>query len=432
MMIIAVVAIIAAISLCVIAFRGAFQAQIWEDLQTTSEILLSTDAAMDYVEQDYDPEIDNLRITVIKPDGTVIYDSNADIGNMDNHGERPEVKEALETGEGYSIRLSYTKKESAFYYAKRMENGDILRVAKASGSIYNLLLVLLPRAAVIFIMLVVLSSLFARYMTQKFMAPIEAMARDMDGMENVETYEELTPLLDKINNQHRDIVESAQMRQEFTANVSHELKTPLTAISGYSELIETGLAGEDDVRRFAGEIRKSSNRLLTLINDSIRLSELDVMENEADIERVDLTKIVETCVDMLQMQAEKHKVTLQIKEMPDTAFVKADKRMMEELSYNLCDNAIRYNRPGGLVTVRVWQEPEKTILEVQDNGIGISRKHQKRIFERFYRVDKSRSKSTGGTGLGLAIVKHIVEQHQAELQVESEEGKGTTMRVVFG
>lgn len=219
------------------------------------------------------------------------------------------------------------------------------------------------------------------------------------------------------------------MRQEFTANVSHELKTPLTAISGYSELIENGMANAQDITRFAAGIHKNAKRLLTLINDTIRLSELDAT-SEVPFEALNLYDIATTSVDMLQINAEKHQVSLYLEGEP--CEIRGDKQMMEELLYNLCDNAIRYNNKGGKVWVRVTREAEGEIcLQVKDTGIGIPKEHQERIFERFYRVDKSRSKSTGGTGLGLAIVKHIVAKHGARLELNSGVGKGTTIRIFF-
>lgn len=219
------------------------------------------------------------------------------------------------------------------------------------------------------------------------------------------------------------------MRQEFTANVSHELKTPLTAISGYAELIEHGMASGADTVRFAGEIHNNASRLLTLINDIIQLSQLDSDTCKVEYTDVDLYQVAEECVDMLKMNAEKQGVTMRLCGKPSIVF--ADRQQMEELVYNLCDNAIRYNKRGGSVTVTVNTEKTHVFLSVRDTGIGISAEHQDRIFERFYRVDKSRSKATGGTGLGLAIVKHIVSQHGAELSLESQEGKGTEMKVVF-
>ena len=241
------------------------------------------------------------------------------------------------------------------------------------------------------------------------------------------------PFLNTIQQQHEDIMKSAKIRQEFTANVSHELKTPLTSISGYSELIENGMASAGDVQRFAGEIHKNAQRLLTLINDILRLSELDDSERPvaATFETVDLYDIAKNCVNMLALNAEKHQVHVEM--LGTSCLMDGNKQMLEELIYNLCDNAIRYNNQGGSVQVSIQEINETSQVEliVKDTGIGIPKEHQSRIFERFYRVDKSRSKSTGGTGLGLAIVKHIVSQHQAEIRLESETGIGTTIRIVF-
>ena len=253
------------------------------------------------------------------------------------------------------------------------------------------------------------------------------------------------PFVNTIRKQHDDILKNATMRQEFTANVSHELKTPLTSISGYSELIESGMATDQDVTRFAGEIHKNSKRLLTLINDIIRLSELDSTSEDENYEDIDLYDIAETCVDMLKINAENNDVTINLSGSHQV--VHANRQMMEELVYNLCDNAIRYNKAGGRVDVKVDREKiddnkkdqtgqeisyDAVVLQVRDTGIGISEEHQGRIFERFYRVDKSRSKLTGGTGLGLAIVKHIVAKHpSAHIELDSTLGEGTDIRVVF-
>ncbi len=226
-----------------------------------------------------------------------------------------------------------------------------------------------------------------------------------------------------------DMMENAKMRQEFTANVTHELKTPLTSISGYAELIENGMASETDIIRFAQGIHANANRLIILINDIIRLSELDSDEDEVVTEELDLYEMAAACVEMLEPSAEKHHVTISLK--GEHCRIKANRMMIEELLYNLCDNAIRYNNTNGSVEVNVERDRDYVVLTVSDTGIGISKEHQERIFERFYRVDKSRSKSTGGTGLGLAIVKHIIVKHHAKLEVESEVGKGTVMKVLF-
>ena len=254
----------------------------------------------------------------------------------------------------------------------------------------------------IFVVLLVLCMVAARVLTTKLVAPIEKLAQNIGECTEMQTYEELTPFMTMIRKQHEDIMKSARIRQEFS---------------------------EQDTVRFAHGIHNSANRLLTLINDIIRLSELDGTEEEADTELLNLHEMAQNCVEMLKMSAEKHNVTIALN--GTECYVTANRQMMEELLYNLCDNAIRYNNPGGSVDVQTYSREGHTNLVVKDTGIGISKEHQERIFERFYRVDKSRSKSTGGTGLGLAIVKHIIAKSHAELQLESEPGKGTMIRVIF-
>ena len=341
----------------------------------------------------------------------------------------PEIREAMQDGEGEAVRTSETLSRSTFYYAIRLADGSILRLSKDARSIYSIFSQALPMMAGIFIVLLILCMVAAKVLTAKLIAPIEKLAENIGECTEMQTYEELTPFMVMIRKQHEDIMKNARMRQEFSANVSHELKTPLTSISGYAELIETGMASEQDTVRFAHGIHNSANRLLTLINDIIRLSELDGTEGEADTELLNLHEMAQNCVEMLSMSAEKHNVTIALS--GTECYVTANRQMMEELLYNLCDNAIRYNNPGGSVDVQTYAREGHTNLVVKDTGIGISKEHQERIFERFYRVDKSRSKSTGGTGLGLAIVKHIIAKSHANLELESEPGKGTTIKVVF-
>ena len=216
-----------------------------------------------------------------------------------------------------------------------------------------------------------------------------------------------------------------QMRQEFTANVSHELKTPLTSISGYAEMIENGMAKQDDVQRFATIIHKEAGRLLTLISDIIQLSAMDESKTIIAKTPVDLLELAEECADILTLSAQQHQVSLHVQ--GKSATVMGNHDLLAELVYNLCDNAIRYNKPNGSVTILV----QKDRLTVKDTGIGIPAAHQSRVFERFYRVDKSRSKETGGTGLGLAIVKHIAEQHKAKIDLKSTPETGTEITVHF-
>ena len=298
----------------------------------------------------------------------------------------------------------------------------------------SIMLSALPVVILLCIVLFIISLVSSHFLTKSIVEPIEFLADNMDASDSIKVYKELVPFVNTIKRQHEDIMRNANMRQEFTANVSHELKTPLTSISGYSELIESGMASGDDAKRFAGEIHKSSQRLLTLINDIIRISELDATSSDETFESVNLYEIARSTVQMLELSAQKNGVIVNV--TGRDLSIMADRQMIDELIYNLCDNAIRYNNPGGKVDISVYERVDEgkkaVVVEVADNGIGISKENQQRIFERFYRVDKSRSKLTGGTGLGLAIVKHIVAKHDnAHIELESELGVGTTIRVVF-
>ena len=370
-----------------------------------------------------------LRVTVIGADGTVLYDNRYDAAQMGNHLERPEVQQAMRSGEGRDVRDSQTMDTSTFYYASRLEDGKVLRVAKEASSIWSIYMNALPLILLVMALMIALSIFAAHLLTDRLVEPIRRLTADMDGEHSAASYPELQPFMHTIRSQHEEILKSANMRVEFTANVSHELKTPLTSISGYAELIENGMASGEQAQRFAAEIHKSANRLLTLINDIIKLSQMDAPGYKVEREAVDLGQIAENTVQQLRISAQKMDVTLTADVKP--AWVMADRGMMEELIYNLCDNAIRYNVRGGSVRVEVRPVRERILLVVQDTGIGIGRENQERVFERFYRVDKSRSKATGGTGLGLAIVKHIAAQHDATIAMESELGSGTTITVSF-
>ena len=415
-------------------FYDLFKTQIIEDLESYTYILKESEVIKTGSEEEvietYYTQMDNLRITVIDADGTVLVDTWAITSSMENHQTRPEVIEALETGEGADIRKSETMAKNTFYYAVLMENGNVLRVAKEASSFLSVFGTALPIILVITLLLIVASMVIAHLLTKSLVAPIEHIANHLDQPAEAQVYPELVPFIDTIKQQHEDIMKNARMRQEFTANVSHELKTPLTSISGYSELIENGMVEEKHITRFAHEIHHNATRLLTLINDIIRLSELDATEFENTFEKLDLYGIAKSTVEMLQLNAGKHRVTLSLSGT-EPCVVFANRQMLEEVLYNLCDNAIRYNNADGSVWVRVHLKDGNPTLVVKDTGIGIPKEHQERIFERFYRVDKSRSKSTGGTGLGLAIVKHIVAQHNASLTLESESGKGTEITICF-
>lgn len=411
-------------------FSGFFRNEILDELRTCARVIQSA-GIFDGQEEVYtDVGADGLRITLIDTDGTVIYDNDVAVGDLDNHGNRPEVELASEQGEGLAVRRSNTLDRDAFYYAVQQEDGTVLRVAKEASSVWDIFRSALPISLALALLILILCILLSARATKSLMAPITQLAEHLDEEETMPVYKEMIPFVNTIRKQHDDIMRNAKMRQDFTANVSHELKTPLTSISGYAELIEHNMVSQTDIPRFAGEIHRSATRLLTTINDIIKLSELDVMETTTLVlDRLPLYQMAENCVDMLQVNAEKHQVTLKLEGEP--AYIMGNREMVDEVLYNLCDNAIRYNNINGSVVVRVKPEGEKVRLCVEDTGIGIPEKHQSRVFERFYRVDKSRSKATGGTGLGLAIVKHIVAQHEAEMKLESEPGKGTRITILF-
>lgn len=428
-MFISAVGILLTFCLSTVIFYELFKSEVVDELKTYADVIKETQSYDQILQGEYDPDVDDLRITMIKKDGKVFYDSFADIKKMENHANRQEVRQALKHGNGKAIRTSDTLDKNTFYYAIRLDDGNILRVAKESRSIWSVFIKVTPAILILILVILAISKMLSDVLTKSLLLPIEQMSENLDHLEDITTYKELMPFINTIQEQHKNILMNAKMRQEFTANVSHELKTPLTAISGYSELIQNGMTNEEETIRFAGEIHKSAKRLLTLINDTIRLSQLDTSEQKVIYEAIDLYKIAEDCVNMLKFSAENHGITISIH--GTNAYLEGNKEMLEEVVYNLCDNAIRYNNEGGKVDVTVKPVKGKIYLCVEDNGIGISKEHQERIFERFYRVDKSRSKSTGGTGLGLAIVKHIIQQHGAHMELTSEKGKGTKIEIEF-
>ena len=429
LVLIAAVAILLTSIFATFTYYGIFQNEVFGSLRSCTHVLAETIPEDVSKLSGYSIVEEELRITLIGADGTVFMDTNADIGGMSNHGERPEIKQAFLTGEGQDMRKSETLEKSTFYYAMRLPNGDVLRVAKETGSILSMFMDALPLLALVAVVLFGFCALLAYFMTKSFIAPIEKVSKNLEDQVEVGSYKELSPFLETIQQQHQNIIKSAKMRQEFTANVTHELKTPLTSISGYAELIESGMTGEGETRRFAKEIHRNAQRLIRLINDILQLSELDTREITLETENLNLYGMAATCVEMIKIHAESNQV--QISVHGKDAWINGNRSMIEELLYNLCSNGIRYNKVNGSVEVFVEENEEGVLLKVSDTGIGISPKHQERVFERFYRVDKSRSKERGGTGLGLAIVKHIVAEHKAAISLDSEEGVGTAISVLF-
>lgn len=481
------------------------------------------------------------RFTWIAADGSVIYDTKADTDSLENHSDREEFKAALETGAGESVRYSNTLMQKTMYAARRLDDGTVLRVSVSTATVGALLLgVTQPMLAVLAAALI-LSAILAKHISRRVVAPLNELDLERPLDDSNAAYEELAPVLGRINRQRSQInsqlrelrrrtdefaqvtgsmreglvllneqgyilsmnpaarnifavegdcagkdfltvdrscdmsaaVRSAmesghgrlherhggriyqvdvsridsdgaaigtvilvfdvteqesaeQMRREFTANVSHELKTPLQGIIGSAELIENGMVQPEDMPRFVGHIRAEAQRLVTLIGDIIRLSQLD----EGEVlpkERLDLLEVAQGAADDLQAEAEKKNVHLSVSGEP--AELEGVRQLIYEVAYNLGDNAIKYNVDGGSVSINVSSDGKNAKLIVSDTGIGIAAEDQSRIFERFYRVDKSHSKESGGTGLGLSIVKHAVQYHGGRISMDSAPGKGTSISV---
>ena len=481
------------------------------------------------------------RLTWIAPDGTVLYDTVTDAESLENHADREEVREALAHGEGESSRYSSTILQKTMYCARRLTDGSVLRISISRATAGVLLIGMVQPILIVVIVALILSAVLARRLSRRIVRPLNEL--DLEHPLENNAYEELSPLLGRINHQHRQIDEqmreleqqrtefsqitgsmreglvlldekervlsinpaacrlfdadercvgqdfltldrshdirlaiadamaqghgearaerggrvwqfdvsrilsgtaavgavllafditeretAEQNRREFTANVSHELKTPLQGIIGSAELLENGMVQPDDVPRFVGHIRKEAQRLVTLIGDIIRLSQLDEGD-EMPRETVDLLTLSQEAADDLTSAAEQKNVTISV--TGESTCVSGVRRLLYEVIYNLCDNGVKYNVEGGSVSVRVGTEDGKAVVSVADTGIGIAPEHQERIFERFYRVDKSHSKASGGTGLGLSIVKHAVQYHHGTVELQSEEGKGTTIRILL-
>ncbi len=518
-------------------FGNIQKGQLTDELNLASVSVIKD--GVDYLEQ---LQSDHYRLTWIDTDGTVLYDTETGNEELENHKDRAEVKTAFEKGIGESTRYSATLMEKTRYYAKRLEDGTVLRISAKYATTGLLVLGMLQPIIFIIIGALLLSGVLASRLSKRIVEPLNNL--DLERPLENETYEEISPLLNRINRQSSEIskqlcrleektdefnqitesmkeglvlldnkgivlsinpaarnifgsdtqgavghdflrldrsrtlsaaiektfeeghseiriermgreyqldisrIESAgkvlgavmlafditeqeyaeRNRREFTANVSHELKTPLQGIIGSADLIETGMVKPEDMPRFIGHIRKEATRLVALIEDIIRLSQLDE-GNELPCEEFDLMDIAEEVEQNLESAAGARDITLSLSGR--NAIMYGVRRLMYEIVYNLCDNAIKYNLSGGKVEIMVDRKDEEAVLCVKDNGIGIAPEHQDRVFERFYRVDKSHSKSSGGTGLGLSIVKHAVQYHHGKLELKSEIGKGTEITVHF-
>lgn len=377
--------------------------------------------------EDMDAVRENTRVTLIDASGEVIYDSGKQEEHLENHLDRPEIQEALKSGSGQDVRRSETLDQDMFYYAVRLDNGTVLRVSKNMETVFSTAMSILPMMGVVACCMVIFALLLAKWQTAKLIYPINHLNL-AEPLEN-DMYEELTPLLQSIDKQNREKDAVANMRKEFSANVSHELKTPLTSISGYAEIMKDGLVRPEDMKTFSERIYNEASRLITLVEDIMKLSKLDEGAVELEKEEVDFYMLTREICSRLAPQAEKRNVRVEVTGEP--VHYLGVRQVLDELLYNMIENAIKYNKEGGLVSVWVGNTLQGIKIIVRDTGIGIPKEEQERIFERFYRVDKSHSKATGGTGLGLSIVKHGALMHGAKIDVDSEVNKGTKMELIF-
>lgn len=380
--------------------------------------------------QEYLESLENInRITWIAADGSVIYDSELIEFNT-NQRDCPEVISALEEGEGRGIRSSDSAGVSTLYYAFLCGDGTVLRLSRPLSAVRYALIAVSP-VLWVFLLVLIISGVIAFRVAKLILKPVNEL--DLDDPDPSKAYPELGPLVRRIQEQQEAIRRETQqresLRKEFSANVSHELKTPLTSISGFAELMRDGLVPEDKVKEFSGDIYRESQRMITLVDDIMRLSKLDEESGFPGTEAIDLYGVAADVTDSLKHLADKREVTLTL--TGEAVEITGVYSVVHEMIYNLVDNAIKYNRDGGAVTIRTFYEGERPAISVADTGIGISQEEQERVFERFYRVDKSHSKQVGGTGLGLSIVKHGAQLHGAKVLLDSEPGAGTTVTILF-
>ena len=377
-------------------------------------------------------EDSSLRVTLIDLEGNVIFDNQLNESEMENHASREEFKEAKENGYGISKRYSSSLLKTFYYVAYKLDN-NIIRVSKVADSTLYILFINLWPLYIVAIVLIICSILLGFLLSKKIVDPINNINLE-HPLEN-NKYKEIEPLLIRIETQknelmkeNEEVLNASKVRQEFTSNVSHELKTPLHVISGYAELIKEGIVKDSDVKEFGEKIYSEASRMSKLVEDIMKISKL---ESDKTIEKtqLNLKNIVVAIVDSLMIEADKKNVKFKLS--LNDCLINGNYDSIYSLIFNLVDNAIKYNKTNGKITIKLQEVSNNVILSVKDTGIGIPKEDLDRIFERFYRVDKSRSKDSGGTGLGLAIVKHSLIVNNATIKVESELKKGSTFTVTF-
>lgn len=439
----AVLAVVAAVAVAIMQ-HSLVEAAERDLAQECAMVAAALNEADDRIAAAAGLPLEDERLTLVASDGTVLYDSVEPAGEMENHADRPEVSEALENGTGESVRRSSTLLTVALYGACRLDDGSVVRLSVTRDGVLGTFMDMAPFAVALAAAVGVASAFVSRALARRLVAPLDAVdPMHPLGEEAAEgAYAEVIPLLRRIEEQHTQIEEQMvrltdndRMRVEFTANVTHELKTPLTVISGYAELIETGIAAVADVPGFAGRIHEEAQHLTALVNDILTLSRMDeaerVDEEYGVFEPVDVREVCDSVAERLADRAEELGVSMEVTGL-DVVNASGLPKLLDQIVYNLCDNALRYNRPKGSVSVRCgYDEEGRPFVSVSDTGIGIAPENLEKVFNRFYRVDAGRSRETGGTGLGLAIVKHAARMHDARVQIESALGEGTTIAVTF-
>ena len=388
-------------------------------------------AAINISGAEYLEEMDGVdwttRVTQIDENGDVLYDTRRDSSTLENHSGRKEVREALAEGEGEDVRMSDTVGQEMYYYALLLDDGTVLRASKSMDGLVRTALGNLPVMAGLAAIMLILAYFMAKWQTRRLVKPIYDL--DLEHPLDNETYDELTPFLEAMDRQNKEKEAVSNMRKEFSANVSHELKTPLTSISGYAEIMKNGMVRPQDIPLFSERIYKEARRLITLVEDIIKLSKLDEESVELEKQDVDLYELTREIISRLSPQASQKSIRMEVTGEPVKYF--GIRQILDEMIYNVCENAIKYNNEYGRVSVWIGNTLDGPKITVSDTGIGIPEEHHERIFERFYRVDKSHSKERGGTGLGLSIVKHGALLHGAKVSVESTPGRGTRIEMQF-
>ena len=368
------------------------------------------------------------RITLVDSSGKVLFDNRNDINSLGNHNDREEIREARENGTGYSERYSDTLSRKTINVTKLLNNGDVLRLSKDMSTVWSTLMDTIFPMICVMVFAILIAAYMAGRVSKAVTTPINQI--DLNEPDREKVYDEIEPLIDKIikqNNQIDKQIEQLNMehekqdnlRRDFTANVSHELKTPLTSISGFAEIIQNGMVKEEDITRFAGKIYSEAQRLIILVGDIIKLSQLDGKDIAVKMESIDLYETSQAVMGHLEAAAEKRNIKMFLS--GKHLVITGAEQIIEEMIFNLIDNAIKYNKTGGKIYVNILKNDDGINLSVEDTGIGIKDEDIGRIFERFYRADKSHSKEIGGTGLGLSIVKHGANFHNAKVFVKKEQ-----------